>query len=284
MENDSGQVVIWELNGASVVGTAVPATRDRPGARSAPGILHRRRHVGHPVSECERRGLHLGAGWASLIGAGGLGDPSAGWRLQGEPGFRPASVQPPWEINRGTISCRTTMGGLVWVVDGGGDPRRRQPGRSRPEWHIRGGRQFDIDGECRYPVENDSGEAAVWKLNGGNLIEPQPRQPGAGLAHRPTSDFNRQPLGHPGAEHNGAAAVWELSGTNVIDAGIVGNPGQSWHAKAAGDFIAEGLSDIVAEDRGEVVFLALNRTGVIGAAGLGNPGPPGIQGGRRREQ
>ena len=47
---------------------------------------------------------------------------------------------------------------------------------------------------------------------------------------------------------NGSVGVWEMSGGQISQAGVVANPGPSWHVVESGDLYGGGKSDIVLQN------------------------------------
>ena len=99
------------------------------------------------------------------------------------------------------------------------------------------------------PWQNTNGQAAIWEMNGTNVINEANvgGNPGPSWKAIGKGDFNDD--GHSDIlwqNTNGQAGIWELNGTNVIGSGYAGaNPGPSWKAIGTGDFNDDGHSDIL---------------------------------------
>ena len=138
---------------------------------------------------------------------------------------------------------------------------------------------FNGDGHSDILWQNTNGQAAIWELNGTNVISGQivGANPGPSWKAIGTGDFNDD--GHSDIlwqNTNGQAAIWELNGTNVISGQIVGaNPGPSWKAIGTGDFNDDGHSDILWQNtNGQAAIWELNGTNEIGGGKVGaDPGP-----------
>jgi FG-GAP-like repeat len=145
---------------------------------------------------------------------------------------------------------------------------RPEPGRFNA-----GGRSPDI------LWQNTDGQAAIWELNGTNVISEAAvgANPGPSWQAIGTGDFNGD--GHSDIlwqNTSGQAVIWELNGTNVISEAAVGaNPGPSWQAIGTGDFNGDGHSDILWQNTdGQAAIWEMNGLNVSGAAAVGaNPGP-----------
>ena len=94
----------------------------------------------------------------------------------------------------------------------------------------------DFNGDNKSDIlwQNDSGQAAVWLMNGATpigagLVGPNP---GAswhleGAAQVNNSDVKSDFLWQ---NDNGQAAVWLIDGVNLVSGALVGpNPGTDWH-------------------------------------------------------
>jgi hypothetical protein len=91
---------------------------------------------------------------------------------------------------------------------------------------------FNGDGRSDILWQNDSGEAAIWEMNGTTVIGAASiGNPGPDWHIMGTGDYN-----HDGKSDilwqnsSGAVAVWELNGTSTIAAAVLANPGPTWHA------------------------------------------------------
>jgi hypothetical protein len=91
---------------------------------------------------------------------------------------------------------------------------------------------FNGDGFADILWQNDSGEAAIWEMNGTNVI-------GGGSIGNPGPDWHIMGTGDYNNDgksdilwqnSSGAVAVWEMNGTSAIAAAIIANPGPTWHA------------------------------------------------------
>jgi hypothetical protein len=81
-------------------------------------------------------------------------------------------------------------------------------------------------------LQNDSGEVAIWELNGasviggGSIANPGPSWHAVG-----TGDYNGDGRSDILWQNSsGDVAVWEMNGTAVIGGAVLGSPGPTWHA------------------------------------------------------
>ena len=64
-----------------------------------------------------------------------------------------------------------------------------------------------------------------------------------------------------------------MSGSTIVNAGLVGNPGPTWHVKGTGDFFGDGHTDLVMQNAdGSVVLWDMSGSHIINAGVVGNPG------------
>jgi hypothetical protein len=47
---------------------------------------------------------------------------------------------------------------------------------------------------------------------------------------------------------NGNVAIWNMNGDQISQAGVVANPGPSWHVVESGDLYGGGKSDIALQN------------------------------------
>ena len=150
----------------------------------------------------------------------------------------------------------------VWLLDGTGvltmgpplpNPNAGQPpvgqnGQPAP-WREIGAGDFNGDGRSDLLWQHSDGRAAVWLMDGMNVVATGPAlsNPGATWKAKEAADFN----GDGKADilwqnDDGTAGVWLMDGTNVLQTGgALANPGPSWHTKAAADFNGDGKADIL---------------------------------------
>ncbi len=135
------------------------------------------------------------------------------------------------------------------------------------------------DGFSDIVWQNNSGQAAIWTVNGlsqtgGATVGGNP---GTAWHLKASADFD----GDGKADllwqnDSGQAAIWTMDGlTQTGGATVGGNPGPTWHVKAAADFNGDGKADILWQnDNGQVAIWTMNGLTQIGGATVGgNPGP-----------
>ena len=126
--------------------------------------------------------------------------------------------------------------------------------------------------------QNNSGQAAIWDMNGNSVVGGGTVNPNPGPAWKAvgTGDFNDD--GHSDIlwqNVNGQAAIWEMNGTSVGGGAVSPNPGAAWKAVGTGDFNDDGHSDILWQNaNGQAAIWEMNGTNVIGGGAVSpNPGP-----------
>ena len=98
---------------------------------------------------------------------------------------------------------------------------------------------FDRDVHSDILWQNDSGQAAVWLLNGTNVVTSGNVGAADPTWHaKSAGDFDGDGKADILLQNDsGQAAVWLMNGTNVLSSTNVGsNLGTAWHAMSAGDF------------------------------------------------
>ena len=132
---------------------------------------------------------------------------------------------------------------------------------------------FNGDGDSDILWQNTNGQAAIWEMNGTNVIADPlvGANPGPSWQAIGTGDFTddgRSDILWQNAS-TGQASIWEMNGTNVIGGGLVGTaPGPDWKVVGTGDFNDDGHSDILWQNTstGQASIWELNGTNVIGDA------------------
>jgi hypothetical protein len=170
-----------------------------------------------------------------------------------------------WEMN----GTNLIGGGLVGVNPG-------------PSWKAIGTGDFTKDGFSDDILfqNTTTGQAAIWEMNGTNLIGGGTVNPNPGPAWKAvgTGDFNDDGFSDILFQNTstGQVSIWEMNGTNVIDGGtLTTNPGPAWQAIGTGDFNGDHHSDILFQNTGtgQVSVWEMSGTNIIGGGPVSaNPG------------
>src|SRR5258708_32374217 len=133
---------------------------------------------------------------------------------------------------------------------------------------------FDGDGHSGILWQNDSGQAAVWLMNGTNLISNSNVGTADPTWHaKSAGDFDGDGKADILLQNDsGQAAVWLMNGTTLLSSTNVGsNLGTCWHVKSAGDFNGDGKADILWQnDSGQAAIWLMNGTTVLSTATIGS--------------
>jgi ELWxxDGT repeat protein len=276
-QNSSGEAVIWRMNGTSVIGAA---SLGNPG----------------PSWHVIGSGDFNGDGFSDILWQNSSGDVEI-WELNGTNIIGSASLGnpgPTWHAvssgdfngdGRSDILWQNDSGEVaVWELNGSAVIAETSLGNPGPSWRAIGTGDYNGDGNSDIRFQNSSGEVAIWELNGTNEIASgSPSNPGpswhvAGDSSpyaAARADLQWQTDGTDILLQNdtGEAFLWTTNGGAVTSSGSLGNPGPSWHLKAAGDFNGDGDPDLLWQsDAGSAAIWETNGAGVIGSAVIGNPG------------
>lgn len=140
---------------------------------------------------------------------------------------------------------------------------------------------FDFDGDGKADIlwQQDTGQAALWLMNGLTLLNGNLAGglPSAGWKVISSGDFN----GDGRADilwqntSTGDAAAWLMNGFSVTNAGLVGpTPSSGWTVIGSGDFNGDGKADILWQNAttGQAAVWFLNGLAMTGG-GLVGPAP-----------
>ena len=276
-QNTSGQAAVWELNGSNVIGSALVGGNPGPswkeigtGDFNGDGksdILWQ--NASGQAAVWEMNGTTVSA--AALIG----GNPGPSWKEIGTGDFNGDGHSDILWQNASGQAAVWEMNGTNRVA-GGSQPVGANPG---PSWKEIGTGDFNGDGRSDILWQNANGQAAIWEMNGTNVIGSAlvGGNPGPSWKAIGTGDFNGDGKSDILWQNaNGQAAIWEMNGTNVIGSASVGaNPGPSWELIGARDINGDGLSDLLWQNaNGQAAVWEMSGTHVLGSASVGaNPGP-----------
>jgi len=173
----------------------------------------------------------------------------------------------------GGVNCQSSNPsgcGTVFKLSGAGTPLSENPQTS----------DFNADGRSDVLLQNASGQAAIWLMNGATAttMAPVGANPGTSWQAIGSSDFYGSLYSDILWQNTGTGEVyiWEINGTKVIGGGSPGNPGTSWHVIGTGDFNGDGKSDILLQNaNGQAAIWLMNGAAPITPMTLvgANPGP-----------
>ncbi len=160
----------------------------------------------------------------------------------------------------------------------GGGPVSANPG---PSWRAIGTGDFNHDGFSNDILwqNTNTGQAAIWEMDGNNIVGGGPVTPNPGTAWTAigTGDFN-----HDGFsdilwqnKSTGQMSIWDMNGNSLIGGGpVTPIPGPTWQAIGSGDFNQDRFSDILLQnkDSGQVSVWEMNGNSLIGGGQVANPG------------
>ncbi len=136
----------------------------------------------------------------------------------------------------------------------------------------------DLDADMLW--QNDSGQPAVWLMNGAVLASGAEVgfNPGAAWHVKAAGDFDGDGNSDILWQNaNGTPVIWFMNGTTLIGGGVPGgfNPGSAWQIIDSGDFNGDGYADILWQNtNGTPAIWFMNGTTLIGGGVPGgfNPG------------
>ena len=170
------------------------------------------------------------------------------------------------------------MNGTSQVV-GGNALVGSNPG---PSWKAIGTGDFNDDGHSDILWQNTNGQAAIWEMDGTNVIGggTVSANPGPSWKAIGTGDFTCDGFSDDILWQNtssGQVSIWEMSGNKLVGGGpVTPNPGPAWKAIGTGDFNDDGHSDVLFQNTstGQVSIWEMDGNKLIGGGPVSpNPGP-----------
>ena len=270
MQNTSGQVSVWEMNGNNIIGGGPVANPGPSWQAIGTGDFNDDGHSDILMQNPDGQVSVWEMNGNTMIGGGPVANPGPSWQAIGtgdfnDDGHSDILMQNPdgqvsvWEMNGNTII--------------GGGPVAN-PG---PSWQAIGTGDFNHDGHSDILMQNTStGQVSVWEMNGNTIIGGGPvANPGPSWRALGTGDFFGNGLSDILMQNtDGQVSVWEMNGNTIIGGWPVADPGPSWQAVGTGDFNGEGHSDILMQKAGgQVSVWEMNGNTIIGGGPVANPGP-----------
>jgi hypothetical protein len=271
----TGQVVLWFLNGASVIGGGSPGSAASPFA-----IVGQRDFNGDGFADILWRNATTGqlVVWflngSSVIGGGSPGAAASPFSVLGTGDFNGDGFGDVLWYN-------TTTGQVVlWFLNGASVIGGGSPGSAASPFTIAGTGDFNGDGMTDILWYNNStGQVVLWFLNGASVIGGgSPGSAASPFTIKGTGDFN----GDGKTDilwyntTTGQVVLWFLDGASLIGGGSPGSAASPFTIAETGDFNSDGKSDILWYNTttGQVVLWFLDGASVIGGGSPGSAAAP----------
>ena len=267
--NTSGDIAIWEMNGAAIIATgglgnvisnwSIVAVRDF-NSDSKFDLLWRDNSGNTAI-------------WflngTTIASTASLGNIPSIWNVAGTGDFNGDGYGDIlWEDSSGNLA--------VWLLGSGGQISSTGGlGSLSPAvWSVVGIADFNADGKSDILWRDSGGNTAIWFMNGTAVSSA------AGIGNVPTTwsvkgtgDFNNDGYSDILWEDtSGNVAVWLMNGASITSSGSFGPvPPATWTLVAVGDFNGDGNSDLFWRDTaGNLAVWFMNGTTVSSTAGVGN--------------
>ncbi len=266
--DSSGNLAIWEMNGAAVIANGglgnVPTTWSIVAVRdfnsdSKFDLLWRDTSGNTSI-------WFLNA--AAVASTASLGNIPITWKVAGTGDFNSDGFGDIlWEDSSGNLA--------VWLLGSGGQVVSTGGLGNVPPatWSVVGIADFNGDGKSDILWRDTSGNTSIWFMNGTAVTSA------AGLGNIPTTwsvvgtgDFNNDSYSDIlWRDTSGNTSIWFMNGAAVSSTGGLGNIATAWSVVATGDYNGDGMSDLLWRDTsGNTAIWFMNGASVASSAGLGN--------------
>jgi hypothetical protein len=266
----NGAVLMWEMNGSQVVGSATI------GGGSSWQLVGTGDFNGDGMSDIlwENTNNNLVLMWemngTQVINSAWIGGGS-NWQVVGTGDFNgDGKSDLLWEnTNNDTVTMWEMNGTQVasQAVIGGG-----------PGWQVVGVGDFNGDGKSDILWENTSnGLVLMWEMNGTQVINSAWIGGGSNWKVVGVGDFNGDGYSDILWENtnNDIVTMWEMNGTQVIGSAVIGG-GSGWSVVGVGDYYGNGMTDILWQNtnNGLDLIWEMNGTQLVSSSGyIGGGGP-----------
>jgi len=273
LQNTSGQLALWQANGATPTLSASGLLGPDPGPNwsevgvgaffsgDTSDILWQNTNGTVVVWQMQND---------ALVSSGVVADPGPNWQVVGAGDFN--------GDGKTDVLLQNTNGSVaVWDMNGSAISQSGVVADPGPNWHVEGTGDFYNDGKTDIVLQNDNGAVAIWDMNGDQISQSGVvnANPGPAWQIKGTGDF----YGDGKTDilwqnDNGTVAIWEMNGDQISKSAVVADPGSAWHVLGTGDFNQDGTTDIVLQsNNGAVAVWDMNGAKISQSAVLANPGP-----------
>ena len=267
-QDSSGQVVIWEMSGATVLASGSAGNPGPDWRAVGTGDFNGDRLSDILFQSSSGQVVIWEESGATVIASGSAGNPGPSWHAIGAGDFNGDGLS--------DILFQNSTGQVViWEQSGATVIASGSAGNPGPSWHAVGTGDFNRDGLSDILFQNSTGEVVIWEMSGATVIASgSAGNPGPNWHVVGTGDFNGDGLSDILFQNStGQVVIWEMSGATVIASGSAGNPGPGWHAVGIGDYNGDGLSDIRFQNStGQVVIWEMSGATVIASGSAGKSG------------
>jgi hypothetical protein len=271
-QNTSGQAALWQIDGTSVIATAVVGANPGPSwtlvgtgdfSGDGPSDFLWQNASGQ-AAIWQTNGTNVTA--TELVGS----NPGPSWRLVGTGDFSGVSGDEQSDL----VWQNTNGQAAIWDMNGTSVSATEVVGPNPgPNWRLVGTGDFNGNGQSDLLWQNVStGQAAIWDMSGTNVTSTAvvAGDPGPSWKLVGTGDFNGDGMSDLLWQNtNGQVATWQMNGFNVTSAGVVADPGPTWTAIGTG----AGGSDILLQNTsGQAAIWEMSGSTMTGGS-LVNPSP-----------
>ena len=265
-QNASGQVAGWEVDGASLTGSALLGANPGPNwsavgtgdfnGDSEPDILLHNTNGNVAVWETDGTNVTTAA----------VANPGASWKAVGTGDFD--------GDHHSDILLQNTNGNVaIWEMSGTDLTRSAVVTNPGANWKAVATGAFDDPSDI--VLQNTNGSVAIWDMGGTNgthvMSSAVVTNPGVNWKVIGTGDFNGDGDSDILLQNtSGAVAIWEMSGAHLMSSAVVANPGPSWHAIGT-----DGGADILLQNTsGQTAIWDMSGTSVTASGTVSaNAGP-----------
>ncbi|KJU82876.1 FG-GAP repeat-containing protein [Candidatus Magnetobacterium bavaricum] len=244
---NTGQIVIWLMNGASIVSTASPSTLDLNwqiqgiadfNKDGKADILWRHIKTGEVA-------IWLMNG-AAIANTQSVGQIDINWQIQSLGDFNGDGMSDVLWRNANTGDM------VIWLMNGSDILQHGAVATVDPNWQIQGVSDFNGDGKSDLMWRNaETGQVAIWQMNDATITAVNP------VATVPANWHIRGVQSQGGGNSNilwqdsigGDVYAWQMSNSTIASGGYIARAvPDNWKIIGVGDFYGKGSKPITKDD------------------------------------